>query len=126
MTALNLSNLSCVIHAKGSNILSGGLGLTGGIVDVGGLFDCLVGIHEGKADESILDKYSEIRSQKYKEFIDPLSSSNIRRLFDQDPDEALQKDEFLKLCKKAEMDIDFSREMQMVSLYPQSSQVRQA
>ncbi|KFY95304.1 hypothetical protein V500_02857 [Pseudogymnoascus sp. VKM F-4518 (FW-2643)] len=90
----------------------GGLGLTGGIVDVGGLYDCLVGIYECKADPSILDKYSDIRSQKYKEIIDPISSENIRRLFDQDSDKALENDEFLKLCKRAEADSEFSRTLQ--------------
>src|SRR5271156_5874205 len=39
----------------------GGLGLTGGIVDAGGLSDCLIGLAYGVADESILDKYDEIR-----------------------------------------------------------------
>ncbi|OBT52697.1 hypothetical protein VE04_06016 [Pseudogymnoascus sp. 24MN13] len=90
----------------------GGLGLTGGIVDVGGLYDCLVGIHECKADPSILDKYSNIRSQKYKEMIDPISSENIRRLFDQDPDKALENDEFLKLCKRTATDSELSRTVQ--------------
>lgn len=33
----------------------GGMGLTGGIVDIGGLFDCLVGIYDGVADDTILD-----------------------------------------------------------------------
>lgn len=93
---------------------SGGLGLTGGIVDVGGLYDCLVGMYECKADPSILDKYSDIRSQKYKEIIDPISSENIRRLFDQDPDKALDNDEFLKLCKRTETDSEFSRIFQRV------------
>lgn len=90
----------------------GGLGLTGGIVDVGGLYDCLAGIYEGKADDSILDKYDEIRRQKYNEIVDPISSSNLRRLFDQDPNTALENDEFLRLCKKAEKDPVLSRQMQ--------------
>ncbi|PVH73225.1 FAD/NAD(P)-binding domain-containing protein [Cadophora sp. DSE1049] len=90
----------------------GGLGLTGGIVDVGGLFDCLIGIHNGVANDSILDKYDEIRRQKYLELIDPISTENIRRLFDQDPDKAMETDEFLKLCKKTETDEAFSREFQ--------------
>jgi hypothetical protein len=78
----------------------GGLGLTGGIVDIGGLYDCLLGIYEGKADADILDKYSEIRRQKYKEIVDVVSQDNIRRLFDQDPDQALEKDEFLKMLNR--------------------------
>jgi hypothetical protein len=91
----------------------GGMGLTSGIVDVGGLFDCFVGIYEGLADESILDKYSEIRRQKYHEIIDPISSQNILRLFDQDPEKALENDEFLQILKRAEVDHDFAREIQL-------------
>jgi len=90
----------------------GGLGLTGGIVDVGGLYDCLAGIYDGKADTSILDKYSEIRRQKYNDIVNPVSSENLIRLHSQDPDKALENDEFLKLCKKAEADSEFSRKMQ--------------
>lgn len=91
----------------------GGMGLTSGIVDVGGLFDCLFGIHESVADESILDKYSEIRRQKFYEIIDPISSSNILRLFDQDPEKALDNDEFLQILKRGEEDHDFAREVQL-------------
>ena len=88
------------------------MGLTGGIVDVGGLYDCLMGIYEGKADDSILDMYDTIRRQKYHEIVDPISSGNIRRLFDQDPDKALETDEFLQLCLRTAKDREFSREFQ--------------
>ncbi|KIW90478.1 uncharacterized protein Z519_09124 [Cladophialophora bantiana CBS 173.52] len=88
----------------------GGMGLTGGIVDIGGLYDCLVGIHDGLADDSILDKYSEIRRQKYNEVVNPISSANIVRLFGQDPDKALENDEFLKMCKRTETDEEFAKE----------------
>lgn len=39
----------------------GGLGLTGGIMDAGGLSQCLIGIAEGKATPDILDRYDEVR-----------------------------------------------------------------
>ena len=74
-------------------------------MDIGGLYDCLAGIHEGKADPSILDTYSEVRRQKYKEIVDPISQDNIRRLYDQDPDKALQTDDFLKQMKANEGDV---------------------
>ncbi|KAI1843762.1 hypothetical protein JX265_001056 [Neoarthrinium moseri] len=90
----------------------GGLGLTGGLVDVGNLYDCLVGMYENKADPSILDKYNEIRRQKYLEVIDVVSSSNIRRLFETDPERALEVDPFFQVIKKAETDKDLSRELQ--------------
>ena len=90
----------------------GGLGLTGGIVDIGGLYDCLAGIYFGQASDSILDKYSDIRRQKYNDIINPISSENIVRLFGQDPDKALENDDFLKMCKRAEADPEFMCEMQ--------------
>ena len=98
-------------------IRSGGLGLTGGIVDVGGLYDCLVGIYDGKADDSILERYSEVRREKYQTIVNPISSQNLRRLFEDDPETALETDEFFKLCQKAEIDADFSRELQRGANY---------
>lgn len=59
----------------------GGLGLTGGMADVGSLIDCLKGIHEGKASLKILDIYDEQRRQKYYTVTDVVSSTNLKRLF---------------------------------------------
>ncbi|KAI4850909.1 FAD binding domain-containing protein, partial [Aureobasidium sp. EXF-8845] len=89
----------------------GGLGLTGGIVDVAGLSDCLAGIYDGKADESILDEYSRIRREKYLSIVDPISLENIRRLHSQDPERAIHNDGFLQMCKKAEKDPGFAKIM---------------
>ncbi|KAK0264466.1 hypothetical protein B0A54_13838 [Friedmanniomyces endolithicus] len=86
----------------------GGMGLTGGLADIGGLYDCLFGIYAGKADDSILDKYDEIRREKYKTVIDPISSSNLRRLWDP---ENIEKDEFIQMVKRAEHDKEFARSM---------------
>src|SRR4051794_3275380 len=67
---------------------SGGLGLTGGLADIDSLFDCLIGIHEGKVQDSILDKYDQVRREMWYKFIDPVSSDNLRRLNGQDPEKA--------------------------------------
>jgi 2-polyprenyl-6-methoxyphenol hydroxylase-like FAD-dependent oxidoreductase len=82
---------------------SGGMGLTGGIADVGGLYDSLVGIHTGKADDSILDKYDEVRRKIWHDIINPISSENMTRLFKYSgPDEAMEKDPFFKMMKQTE------------------------
>ncbi|KAF3922035.1 hypothetical protein ABW20_dc0106734 [Dactylellina cionopaga] len=94
----------------------GGLGLTGGIVDVGGLADCLIGIHEGKTNDKILDEYSRIRIKKYRTIIDPISTENFKRLYDQDADRVFENDEFLKLLKGIEGDAEQSRKVQLGSL----------
>jgi 2-polyprenyl-6-methoxyphenol hydroxylase-like FAD-dependent oxidoreductase len=88
----------------------GGLGLTGGMVDVGGLSDCLAGIYEGKADDEILDKYDEIRRAKYTDIVNPVSTENFKRIFDQDPEVAGEKDEFLKLLNAIKGDAKKSYE----------------
>lgn len=93
---------------------SGGMGLTGGLVDAGNLFDCLYGIATGQADDSILDKYSDIRIQKYEEIINTISSANIRRLWDPSP-EAIKADPFFQAVKRAETDKPFAQEMKKVS-----------
>jgi hypothetical protein len=67
-------------------------------------------VYEGKADDSILDKYSEMRRQRYQTVTDPISSDNIRRLFDQDPEKALENDSFLKMLKSIENDVEAQRE----------------
>ena len=93
-----------------NHLHSGGLGLTGGLVDVEGLYQCLTGIHNGLADESILDRYSEIRRLKYQTLTDPMSTANIRLLFDSNPDTALQDSEILQMVKKGEKDEEFTKQ----------------
>lgn len=108
-----------VLAADAAHICNpmGGLGLTGGIVDVGGLYDCLVGIYEGKAGEEILSTYSDVRRAKYNDVVDPISSENLVRLFKADPETVLETDEFFKMCKRAETDVEFSKELQNVSFH---------
>lgn len=91
----------------------GGLGITGGFVDVGGLYDCLAGMWDGLADESILDLYSKVRIEKWKTIIDPISQENFRRVSDADPETRFERDEFLQLCKKAEADRELMKSLQM-------------
>jgi hypothetical protein len=88
------------------------MGLTGGFADVGGLYDCLYGIYSGQADDSILDKYSDIRREKYLSVIDPISSGNLKRLWDPN---VIEGDQFIKMVRRANTDKDFAREMQKVS-----------
>ncbi|KAI2620494.1 FAD/NAD(P)-binding domain-containing protein [Hypoxylon sp. NC1633] len=89
----------------------GGMGITGGFVDVGGLYDCLAGIWDGRADESILDLYSEKRIEKWRTVIDPISQSNFRRVSDSDPDTLMQRDPVMRACKRAETDPDMQKQM---------------
>ncbi|KAK4961674.1 hypothetical protein LTR10_002165 [Elasticomyces elasticus] len=86
----------------------GGMGLTSGFADIGGLYDCLYGLHAGKADENILDKYDEIRRAKYTSIVDPVSSGNLRRLWGP---ENIEQDEFIQMVRRAEHDKEFARSM---------------
>ena len=81
----------------------GGLGLTGGLVDVGGLAECFIGIATSKAGDEILDKYDEVRRQVWHDLLNPGSSSNFLRVSATDPETALEKDEFLALLAALEL-----------------------
>lgn len=81
---------------------SGGLGLTGGFADVGSLYDCLAGINDDELDIDILDKYSEVRMEIWRNMIDPLSRSNFNRLWDDNAKE--EREAFFKMCEKATSD----------------------
>jgi hypothetical protein len=94
------------------------MGLTGGIKDIGDLYDCLMGIAQGKAGIDILDRYDTIRREKYNTIVNPISSKNFRRLSDQNPDTAAENDLFLLICQKAAKDKKFSLELQMASIPP--------
>jgi hypothetical protein len=84
---------------------------------VGNLFDALVGIHENLADDSILDKYSEVRMRIWRDIIDPMSRENFRRLWDQDPEKALENDQFFRICKESETNEALARELALVSFF---------
>lgn len=101
--------------ANSGMVDSGGMGLTGGIADVGSLYDSLLGIHTGQADDSLLDKYDEVRRKIWHDIIDPISSSNMRRLIDLDADTALDGDPFLQVLKRAETDKELQAQMRNVS-----------
>ena len=66
----------------------GGMGLTTGICDAAGLADCLVGVLRKGCDDSLLDKYAEIRKEKYVNVTDKVSYSNTCLLRDTDPSKA--------------------------------------
>lgn len=89
------------------------MGITGGFVDCGGLYDCLAGIWDGKADDSILDLYSEKRIEKYRTIIDPISQENFKRVSDSDPKTRYERDEFMQLLTKGETDRPYLKDLLM-------------
>ncbi|KAK7755568.1 hypothetical protein SLS62_002502 [Diatrype stigma] len=93
----------------------GGMGITSGFVDVGGLYDCLAGIWDGKADESILDIYSEKRIERYRNVIDPVSQNDFKRV-SSNPDTLLDRDPILQAFKKAENNKALQQELLLSSL----------
>lgn len=78
----------------------GGLGLTGGIMDVGGLSQCLIGIAQGKTSPAVLDKYDEVRRKIWHEIINPVSSGNFVRV-SSDPDQVADTDELIQMSRNA-------------------------
>jgi 2-polyprenyl-6-methoxyphenol hydroxylase-like FAD-dependent oxidoreductase len=55
----------------------GGMGLTGGLCDAGGLSDCLIGVLRMGCGEDLLDKYAEIRRKIFLEVSILLSKDGL-------------------------------------------------
>lgn len=87
--------------------------MTGGIADVGSLVDCLRGIHQGRASLKILEVYDEKRRDIYHKFTDPISTTNLERLF-QDGASALETDPVLQYIKTVSADPAESTKLQKV------------
>ncbi|KAL1837366.1 hypothetical protein VTJ49DRAFT_3948 [Mycothermus thermophilus] len=97
----------------------GGLGITGGLVDVGGLCECFAGMWDGRADESILDVYSEKRMEKWRTCVDAVSRANLGRMamMEKDGDQGTQAESKVsdgaavraKLLAGMEMRYDFTQ-----------------
>jgi len=54
-------------------------------LDVGGLADCLIGYHEGRAGEEILETYAQVRRDIFLQYIDARSIKNLKRCSESDP-----------------------------------------
>ncbi|KAG6002577.1 hypothetical protein E4U21_002960 [Claviceps maximensis] len=87
----------------------GGYGCMTAVLDVQGLAECLVGYHDGRADEAILDAYARIRREIFISFIDRRSRKNLDRVCATNADTALATDPFLALLKGMEGDADATR-----------------
>lgn len=92
----------------------GGYGCMTAVLDVGGLAECLVGIYENKADEDILDKYAEIRREKFVNFVDARSIKNMNRVWWKSDRDPLETDKFLGILKSLEGDRDKTKEFLLV------------
>ena len=93
----------------------GGYGCMTAVVDVGALADCLIGYYEGKADESILDLYAEIRREKFLKYVDARSMKNMNRIMHTDPDTVVETDKFFQLLKGLEGDDEATKAFLLVS-----------
>ena len=83
---------------------------------MGSLFDAVVALRDGKADDSILDKYSEVRREKWAKIIDPMSRANFKRVC-LDESEA-DRNDFWALCHKMEGDDELAKQMAQVRRSP--------
>ncbi|KIV91818.1 hypothetical protein PV10_06315 [Exophiala mesophila] len=107
----------------------GGLGLTTGIVDAGAVSDCVGAVLSGKADETILDKYNEIRRDLFINESDKWSRINYLRVTDPDPETLLERDRFLQTMNAVKGDpamIEKLKEIEMAIYHDFTAYYKQA
>jgi hypothetical protein len=85
------------------------------LADIESLYDCLLGVHDGSTDESILEKYDEIRRRMWHEYVDVVSSDNLRRLNRDGAKTAIEEDPAVQMLLKSAQDPDLARKIQLVS-----------
>ena len=64
-----VGNVVLARDAAHANNPFSGMGLTTGLCDAGGLADCLIGIFKKGYGDNLLDKYAEIRMEKFHKVI---------------------------------------------------------
>ena len=95
----------------------GGYGCMSAILDSAGLAECFIGYYEGLATDSILDKYSEIRRQKYLKYVDERSRKNMNRLQATESFSIAETDKLLSIFKGFEGDPEATKEFLLVRLH---------
>ena len=78
------------------------LGLTGGLLDAGALSDALTMVLTKGYDESILDKYAQVRRDVFLNVINPVSQANLRRLWKTDPETAGDTDPYFRSLRESD------------------------
>ena len=73
-------------------------------LDVGGLADCLIGYHQGKASEEILETYAKVRRDIFLKYVDTRSIKNLDRVSKTDPWTVLETDKFFGILKELNKD----------------------
>lgn len=93
----------------------GGYGCMTAVLDIDALADCLIGLYQGMADESILDLYAEIRREKFLKYVDARSIKNLNRISQSDADTVLETDKFLQILQDLEGDSEGTKAFLLVS-----------
>lgn len=84
-------------------------------LDVDGLADCLIGYYEGKASESILDTYAQVRRDIFLKYVDARSIKNLDRVSKTDPWTVLETDKFFGILQELNKDKDNLKAFLLVS-----------
>lgn len=90
---------------------TGGLGLTGGLMDSAVLYEALAAVIHEQIDDSILDVYAERRRQVWADLVSPLASQLKQMVFD--PPEGEQRTQMLAGLRALVDDPELSRADQL-------------
>ncbi|KAK4544755.1 hypothetical protein LTR36_004004 [Oleoguttula mirabilis] len=91
----------------------GGYGCMTACLDVGGLADCFIGYHDGKAGAEILDTYAQVRRDIFLKYVDARSINNLDRVRKTDPWTVLETDKFFGIIQDLNKDKATLREFLM-------------
>ena len=85
-------------------------------LDVDGLADCLIGYHQDRAREEILETYAKVRRYIFLKYVDARSIKNLKRVSNTDPWTVLDTDPFFDIIKELNKDKQTLKDFLLVSL----------
>lgn len=95
----------------------GGYGCMTAILDAGGLADCFIGMYKGLAGDDILDRYAEVRRDRFLRYVDARSIKNLDRISKvTDPSTVVETDKFFGILKRLEGDAEATKAFLLVRL----------
>ncbi|EME40065.1 hypothetical protein DOTSEDRAFT_91355 [Dothistroma septosporum NZE10] len=91
----------------------GGYGCMTTCLDIGGLADCLIGYHQGRTSEEILQTYADVRREIFLKYVDARSIKNLDRVRKTHPWTVVDTDKFFGVIKDLNKDKQALKEFLM-------------
>lgn len=116
--SMKIGRILLAADAAHVNNPMGGYGCMNACLDVDGLADCIIGYHQHKAGEEILDTWARVRRDIFTKYVDARSIKNLNRVWKADPWTVLETDKFFGIIEELNEDKQALKDFLLVCCRP--------